>query len=98
MTTKPTTRNLLNRMSSSASEWAMGLAGRFAADRKGAVALLFGLTLIPMLGFVGGAIDYANAYHTRSKLQNALDAAASAVGREVDSGASEADEAVNDIA
>lgn len=64
---------------------------RFIKDRAGAVALLFGLTLIPLLGFVGGAIDYAQAYRTRTKLQNAIDAAALAAGRELDMGASQPD-------
>ena len=62
---------------------------RFHADRVGTVVLLFGLTLIPIMGFVGGAIDYANAYRTRTKIQNALDSAALAAGREVDNGSSE---------
>ena len=60
---------------------------RFRADRSGAVALLFGLTLIPVIGFAGYAIDYANAYRVHSKLQNAMDSATLAVGREVDAGA-----------
>lgn len=64
---------------------------RFARDRAGAVALLFGLTLIPLLGFVGGAVDYAQAYRTRAKLQNAIDAAALTAGREIDMGATQED-------
>ncbi len=59
---------------------------QFRSDRSGAVALLFGLTLIPVIAFAGGAIDYANAYRMRAKLQNALDSATLAVGREVDAG------------
>lgn len=62
---------------------------RFARDTAGVTAMLFGLTLIPMLGFVGGAIDFANAYQIRTKLQNAVDAATLAAGREIDLGASE---------
>lgn len=64
---------------------------RFRADKAGVVGILFGLTLIPMLGFVGGAIDFANAYQLRSKLQNAVDAATLAAGREIDLGASQSD-------
>lgn len=62
---------------------------RFARDTAGVTAMLFGLTLIPMLGFVGGAVDFANAYQIRTKLQNAVDAATLAAGREIDLGASE---------
>jgi Flp pilus assembly protein TadG len=61
---------------------------RFAADRSGAIVLLFGLTLVLILGFVGGAIDYANAYRYRAKIQNTLDSAALAAGREIDVGSS----------
>lgn len=63
----------------------------FSAHTGGAVALLFGLTLIPVIGFAGGAIDYANAYRMRSKLQDALDTATLAAGREIDMGASVGD-------
>ncbi|MDA7948662.1 MAG: VWA domain-containing protein [Hyphomicrobiaceae bacterium] len=48
--------------------------------------MLFGLTLIPVVAFAGYAVDYANAYRVRAKLQNALDSATLAVGREVDAG------------
>lgn len=65
--------------------------GGFLAHTGGAVALIFGLTVIPLIGFAGGAIDYANAYRMRSKLQDALDAAALAAGREIDMGGSVGD-------
>lgn len=80
--------------SSLAQAWrlsSLGLLGRSLRNRSGAVVLLFGLTLIPLLGFVGGAIDFANAYRTRTKLQNTIDAAALAAGRAMDLGASESD-------
>lgn len=81
----------IKRLHSTACEWAAGLARNFSADRAGAVVLLFGLTLIPILGFVGGAIDYANAYRNRAKLQNALDSAALTAGRALDMGQSESE-------
>jgi Flp pilus assembly protein TadG len=82
---------LLNSVYSKACERAAGLVRNFSADRAGAVALLFGLLLIPILGFVGGAIDYANTYSHRSKLVNALDAAALTAGRTLDMGMSESE-------
>lgn len=66
-----------------------GFLRRFLENRSGAMILLFGLTLIPLLGFLGGAIDFANAYRTRAQLQNALDAATLTAGRETDLGSSE---------
>ena len=89
MTAKSTSRKLVNRLRSTASGWVTELGRKFGADRSGAVILLFGLTLIPIMGFVGGAIDYANAYNVRSKLQNALDSAALAAGRELFTSANE---------
>jgi Flp pilus assembly protein TadG len=64
------------------------LFGALIDDRRGAVALIFGITLIPVLALAGGAIDYANAYKMRSKMQSALDSAALAAGRELDMGRS----------
>jgi len=83
MTQKQTLRKLISRISASTCKRTAGLARKFTADRAGAVILLFGLTLVPILGFVGGAIDYANAYRTRTKLQNALDSASLAAGRDL---------------
>jgi len=62
---------------------------QFTHDQRGAVMIIFGLTIIPLIGFAGIAVDYANAYHLRSKMQTALDAAALAAGREVDLGGSQ---------
>lgn len=91
MATKSLNLKMLKDLHSSVCKSTARLARNFSADRAGAVVLLFGLTLIPILGFVGGAIDYANAYRNRSKLQNALDAAALTAGRAIDSGMSESD-------
>ena len=56
--------------------------GKFQRDEKGGVAITFGLALVPMLLFMGAAIDYsrANAEHTR--LQSAVDAAVLALAHE----------------
>ncbi|MEM8744475.1 MAG: TadE/TadG family type IV pilus assembly protein [Pseudomonadota bacterium] len=66
---------------------ARNAAKGFRDDRSGAIALLFALTLIPVVALTGSAIDYANAYRLKSKLQFALDSATHAVGREVRAGA-----------
>ncbi len=54
--------------------------GRFAAERSGAVMLVFGIVLVPMLLGIGLAIDYSRALKTKQNLAQALDAAALAVG------------------
>lgn len=44
-------------------------------DRRGNVAMLFGLAVVPLFGFVGAAVDYGNGVRDRARLANALDAA-----------------------
>ncbi len=50
----------------------------FGDDRSGAVAMMFAATFIPILAFVGIAIDYSRASNLRVQLQAAADAAAMA--------------------
>lgn len=59
--------------------WARFLA--LWGDRRGAIAVLFALMLVPLLGFVGLAVDGVLLYSVQSKLQDALDAAALAGAR-----------------
>ena len=49
---------------------------RFKRDARGNVAIIFGLTLLPMMIAAGAAVDIARAYVVENKLQAALDAAA----------------------
>jgi Flp pilus assembly protein TadG len=49
--------------------------GRFRRDQRGNIALIFTLTLIPLLAAVGGAVDYSRANQVRTRLQAATDAA-----------------------
>lgn len=48
---------------------------RFLADRRGNVAIMFGIAVIPVLGCVGAAVDYSLANQRRAKITTALDAA-----------------------
>ncbi len=52
------------------------LLARFWNNRRGAVAPMFALTLIPLLGAVGAAIDYTRANAARAAFQTALDSTA----------------------
>ena len=45
-------------------------------DRRGGVAPLLALTLIPLLGAVGAAVDYSRANSARTAMQAAVDATA----------------------
>src|SRR3712207_2203686 len=57
------------------------LSQNLAADRRGAVAVIFALMLLPMMTAAGAAIDYSRASQVRVDVQSAVDAAALAVGR-----------------
>ena len=53
-----------------------GIATRFARDRSGSVATIFGLAFIPVLITIGVGIDYSRATTERAMLQSGVDAAA----------------------
>jgi Flp pilus assembly protein TadG len=65
----------------------------FARDRRANVAIIFALALIPVIGFMGAAVDYSMANRQRTKIQSALDdalLAGSAAGKQVlDAGSGE---------
>ena len=46
---------------------------RLARDRRGNVAVLFAFAAIPILAFIGAAIDYSIAVRTQTKIEAALD-------------------------
>lgn len=48
---------------------------RLGADRRGNVAIIFALVLVPILGIVSLSIDYGRALKAKSLLNNAADAA-----------------------
>jgi Flp pilus assembly protein TadG len=50
--------------------------GRFKAARDGNVALIFALTVLPIICMVGGAIDFSIAASNKTALQDAMDSAA----------------------
>jgi Flp pilus assembly protein TadG len=52
---------------------------RFKSDRAGSTSLMFALSVIPVLGFVGAAVDYARATSARAEMQKALDITALAL-------------------
>lgn len=58
------------------------LVERFRSDRRGTVALMFGLSLLPMMAMAGGAVDYAVASAAGARLQSALDSTALAVAHD----------------
>ena len=55
---------------------------RFQRDERGTVGLIFGLSLIPMMGITGAAVDYARASSVRAELQMPADATALALAKD----------------
>jgi Flp pilus assembly protein TadG len=61
-------------------------AGHFAGANHGNVAVIFGIAAVPLLSFVGAAIDYSRANSARSSMQAALDSAALMVAKDLTDG------------
>lgn len=57
---------------------------KFFLNERGTTALLFGLLLIPLIGFLGLAIDSSRGYAVKHRLQESIDAAALAGARNFD--------------
>jgi Flp pilus assembly protein TadG len=58
---------------------------RFGHADGGNVAVLFGIAILPILGFVGGAIDYSRVNNARTAMQAALDTTALMISRDATS-------------
>jgi Flp pilus assembly protein TadG len=61
-------------------------AGRFAGDNQGNIALLFGIAAVPILTFVGAAVDYSRANAARTAMQAALDSTALMLAKNLSDG------------
>ncbi len=56
-------------------------SGGFLRDKRGAVAVMMAVLLVPLMAFVGISVDTARAYFLKARLNQALDSAALAGGR-----------------
>ena len=54
---------------------------RFLKDRRGGVAPMFALAIVPVFGLVGAAVDYSRANSVRTSMQSAIDATALAMAK-----------------
>lgn len=64
------------------------LCQRFADNRSGAIAILFGFVITIIVSLVGGAVDYARWLAAKAETVNAMDAAVLAGGRALQLGKS----------
>jgi Flp pilus assembly protein TadG len=60
-------------------------ARRFVGANEGNIAMIFAAALVPLLSFVGAAIDYSRANAARSSMQAAMDSAALMVSKDLSS-------------
>lgn len=59
---------------------------RFAAAEQGNIAVIFAIALVPVLSFIGAAVDYSRAAQARTSMQAALDSAALMLSKDLSSG------------
>ena len=59
---------------------------RFVQSRSGNVAMIFAIACIPLISFVGAAIDYSRVNAARSSMQAALDSTALMVSKDLTDG------------
>ena len=57
-----------------------GIIRKFGSNKRGTVAMIFAVSLVPCFGVMGIAVDYMRAGMAHNKLQAAVDSAALAAG------------------
>lgn len=55
---------------------------RFMADKRGNIAVIFAISILPILGLIGAAVDYTRANSARTALQSALDTTALMISKD----------------
>ena len=63
-----------------------GAARRFVGANQGNIAVIFAIALVPVISFVGAAIDYTRANSARSSMQAALDSTALMLSKDLSDG------------
>jgi Flp pilus assembly protein TadG len=63
-----------------------GAARRFSTANQGNIAVIFAIALVPVISFVGAAVDYSRANNARSSMQAALDSTALMLSKDLSSG------------
>ena len=61
-------------------------ASRFAGANQGNIAVIFAIACVPLISFVGAAIDYSRANSARSSMQAALDSTALMLSKDLSQG------------
>src|SRR6478736_4476324 len=66
----------------STCKWTRNSIRHFSRDSRGNIAPIFAIALLPILGFVGAAVDYTRANAARSSMQAAMDSAVLMVSKD----------------
>jgi Flp pilus assembly protein TadG len=61
-------------------------ASRFVRADRGNIAVMFAIVCVPLISFVGAAVDYSRLNAARSAMQSALDSTALMVSKDLTSG------------
>ncbi len=61
-------------------------ADRFVGANQGNIAVIFAIALVPVISFIGAAVDYSRANSARSSMQAALDSTALMLSKDLSSG------------
>jgi Flp pilus assembly protein TadG len=61
-------------------------AHRFTGNTQGNIAVIFAIACVPIISFVGAAIDYSRANNARSSMQAALDSTALMLSKDLSNG------------
>jgi hypothetical protein len=67
-------------------------ASRFVTAKDGNIAVIFTIALVPLISFVGAAIDYSRVNRARSAMQAAMDSTALMLSKDLTSGKITADQ------
>jgi Flp pilus assembly protein TadG len=59
------------------------LLGRFQSSERGNVLITFALLLVPLIGFVGAAVDYSRGNSSKAAMQAAVDATALMLSKDI---------------
>ena len=62
------------------------LLARFRTDHRGNIAVIFAIALIPLMSFMGAAIDYSQAARSKASMQSALDSTSLMLSRDLSQG------------
>jgi Flp pilus assembly protein TadG len=65
---------------------------RFVTAKDGNVAVIFTIALVPLISFLGAAIDYSRANRARTAMQSAMDSTALMLSKDLTSGKITADQ------